>query len=352
MEKIDLRDLDLGEMEELLRALGAPSYRARQLFAWVHGRGKSDWEEMTDLPRALREELAARSYVSKLEPCRHAVAADGRTQKYLVSLPDGQAVETVRMDYRRRTNRSRRTACLSSQVGCSLGCRFCATGEVGFRRNLRPGELVGQVYFWNERAGAAGTGRITNVVYMGMGEPLLNYEAVRKSIVLLSHPLGQDIGHRRITVSTCGVVPGIERLAAEGPPVRLAVSLHAADDALRSRLVPINRRYPLDKLLGACRAYTARTGRRVTFAYLLLAGLNDQPQEAHRLARRLAGIPCKVNLIPYNAVAGKEYRPPTPARVRAFAAALEASGLTVSIREERGADIAAACGQLRAVELP
>lgn len=348
MEKLDLRDLDLAEMEKLIKELGAAPYRARQLFAWVHGRGTGNFEEMTDLPRSLRQALAGQSHISQPVPGRRVVSADGLTRKYLLSLPDGQAVETVLMLYRRRTARNRVTACISSQVGCGLACRFCATGEVGFLRNLRPGELVGQVYFWNRELGSGGQkGRVTNVVYMGMGEPLLNYEAVLKSIRLLTHPLGLNIGHRRITLSTCGVVPGIYRLAGEGLPVRLAVSLHAADDDLRSRLLPINRRYPLAELLPACRYYAERTGRRVTFAYLLLAGVNDEPADARRLARLLREIPCKVNLIPFNAVAGKEFRRPAPQRVRSFATALASLGLEVSVREERGADIAAACGQLR-----
>lgn len=348
MEKKDLRDLDLAEMEKLMRELGAEPYRARQLFAWVHGRGAVSFEEMTDLPRSLRLALAGRCRISQLRPNRQVAAADGLTRKYLLGLPDGQAVETVLMVYRRQRARNRVTACISSQVGCSLACRFCATGEVGFLRNLRPGELVGQVYFWNRELAATDPGRrVTNVVYMGMGEPLLNYEAVLKSIRLLSHPLGLNIGHRRITISTCGVVPAIYRLAEEGLPVRLAVSLHATEDGLRNKLLPINRRYPLAELLPACRYYVERTGRRVTFAYLLLAGINDGPADAQRLAALLRHIPCKVNLIPFNDVAGKEFRRPAPSRVRAFAAALSSRGLEVSIREERGAEIAAACGQLR-----
>ena len=346
MDKIDLRDLDLAEMQALVGQLGAEPYRARQLFAWVHRRGTIRWEEMTDLPRNLREALANRSYVGSPQAERQLVSSDGQTFKYLLSFSDGKAAETVLMIYRRRRARDRVTACISSQIGCGLACRFCATGELGFERNLRPGELVGQVYFWNRELSGRGL-TVTNVVYMGMGEPLLNYEAVVKSIRLLAHPEGLNLGQRRLTISTCGVAPGIRRLAREGLSVRLAVSLHAADDEVRSRLLPINRRYPLSELLAACREYAERTGRKITFAYLLLAGVNDAPRDAERLGRLLAGIPCQVNLIPYNPVEGKEFRPPEAARIRSFMEKLTNSGLEASLRERRGADIEAACGQLR-----
>jgi 23S rRNA (adenine2503-C2)-methyltransferase len=349
MNGLDLRDLDLAEMEKLMEELGAEPYRARQLFAWVHGRGKQDFEEMTDLPKSLRQKLAERGYVSRLEEEQCRASGDGLTKKSLLRLEDGERIETVVMAFWRRRARDRITACVSTQVGCSLKCAFCATGASGFSRNLRAGEIVGQVYYWNEQVRAElSEGRVTNVVYMGMGEPLLNLEAVKKSIRILTHPLGLNLGVRRITVSTCGIVPGIYRLAEEGLPVRLAVSLHSSDDHLRSELVPINRRYPLHELLAACRYYALRTGRKVTFAYLLLDNVNDAPAHARRLGRLLKGIPCQVNLIPLNPVSGKGYRRPSPQKVRAFWQMLCASGVEASIREERGADIEAACGQLRA----
>jgi len=335
-------------MQTLVKELGAEPYRAGQLFAWIHRRGSTAFEEMTDLPRSLRRVLAERSHIGSPVPERQLVSADGQTRKCLLRFPDGEGAETVLMLYPRRRTRDRVSTCISSQIGCALACRFCATGELGFRRNLRPSELVGQVYFWNRRLAAEDGGEaVTNVVYMGMGEPLLNYEAVVKSIRILSHPEGLNLSQRRVTVSTCGVVPGIRRLAEEGLSVRLAVSLHAADDDLRNRLLPINRRFPLAELLSACRHYASRTRRRVTFAYLLLAGINDSPRHARRLGELLRGIPCQVNLIPYNSVRGKDFRPPSPEGVRAFREVLERFGLEASLREERGADISAACGQLR-----
>ncbi|MGB9886248.1 MAG: 23S rRNA (adenine(2503)-C(2))-methyltransferase RlmN [Moorellales bacterium] len=346
MDKLDLRDLDLQEMQALVGHLGTQPYRARQLFAWVHRRGAVHWEEMTDLPRNLREALAEASYVSSPEAERQLTSSDGQTFKYLLRFSDGKAAETVLMIFSRRKARNRVTACISSQIGCALACRFCATGALGFERNLRPAELVGQVYFWNRLLRKRNLA-VTNVVYMGMGEPLLNYEAVVKSIRLLSHPEGLNLGQRRLTVSTCGIVPGIRRLAREGLSVRLAVSLHATEDELRSRLLPINRRYPLTDLLAACREYAQFTGRKITFAYLLLAGVNDTLRDAERLGRLLAGIPSQVNLITYNQVEEKEFRSPSPSSIRRFMQRLIDQGVEVSLRERRGKDIEAACGQLR-----
>lgn len=348
MDKLDLRDLNLPEMEELVGKLRAEPYRAKQIFSWVHARGATGLDDMSDLPAWLRKSLDQSHGINSALVRSRQVSDNGQTRKYLLSLADGQLIETVCMLYRRHASRDRRTACISSQVGCSMACRFCATGKLGFKRNLSAGELVGQVYFWNRELASAGSpGGITNVVYMGMGEPLLNYEAVLKSIRLLGHPLGLDLGYRRLTISTCGIPEGIRRLADEGLQVRLAVSLHAADDMLRSRLLPVNRRFPLAQLMEACRYYVKRTGRKVTFAYLLLEGINDSLEQAQRMAQLLHGLPSKVNLIPFNRVEGKEFRRPQLKIVYSFARFLASRGFEVSVREERGSEIAAACGQLR-----
>lgn len=336
------------EYEQLVTALGAEPYRARQLFTWVHRKGASSWEEMTDLPRPLRSALAERLELSLPRVLRRAGSEDGMTMKYLLQLADGEQIEAVRMRYPEKERaRERHTVCISSQAGCAMGCLFCATGQAGFGRNLTAGEMVGQVVAINKELQRAGR-RVTHVVFMGMGEPLANSEAVFQTVRLLSHSLGLHLSLRRIAISTCGFVPGIQRLAAEGLPVRLAVSLHAADDELRNRLVPINRRHPLAELVSSLRYYQEMTGRRLTIAYTLIRGLNDSEQQARRLAALVQGLKVHFNLIPVNEVAETGFAPPSPARVQAFHQVLEAAGHPVTVRQTRGAGIAAACGQLRA----
>jgi 23S rRNA (adenine2503-C2)-methyltransferase len=336
-----LLELSKDELEGLLTAWGQPRYRADQVWRWLYKSLVSELDEMRNLPAELRAQLGGQFVVSAATPLRRQRSHDGLTEKVLLRLADGEAVEAVLMAYD-----GRRTVCVSSQVGCAVRCAFCATGLGGWTRNLSAGEIVEQVLYYARQLRANGQA-VSNVVYMGMGEPFLNYEAVRRSIDVLNDPDGFDLGARRVTVSTAGLVPGIERLADEGLPVGLAISLHAPTDELRDRLVPLNRRYPLERLIAACREYTARTRRRVTFEYALIDGVNDGPGEADALARLLRGLLCHVNLIPVNPVAELPYRPSPHERVVAFERRLREQGVNATLRVSRGADIQAGCGQLR-----
>ncbi len=326
------------DVAALVRALDEPDYRARQIWDALYHR-TVPLEDATDLPRRLRERLAG-DLPTALEPVIEAVSRDGATTKWLWSCArDGAQIETVLM-----RSPDRATVCVSSQAGCAMGCTFCATGQAGFERHLDAGEIVEQVL----RAAHASEQRVSNVVYMGMGEPLANYDAVWTSIERLHDAL--SISARRITVSTVGVVPAIRRLAEERLPVTLAVSLHAPDDVLRSSLVPLNRRYPLREVIDAAAAFAAAKGRRVTFEYALIHGVNDAPAHADRLAGLLTGARLRggahVNVIPLNPTAGYTGRAPVTAA--GFAARLSAGGVRATVRRNRGVDIDAACGQLRA----
>jgi len=301
----------------------------------------SEIDEMRNLPAALRAQLGGQFVVSGVKPVRSLRSEDGRTEKVVLQLADGQTIETVLMDYD-----GRRTVCVSSQVGCAVRCAFCATGLGGWTRNLSAGEIVQQVLYFARHLAPAGQ-NVSNVVYMGMGEPLLNYDAVLRSIETLNDAAGYNLGARRVTVSTAGLVPGIERLAAEGLPVGLAISLHAPVDELRNRLVPVNRRYPLGRLIPACREYAAKTHRRVTFEYALIEGVNDAPAQADALAQLLRGLLCHVNLIPVNPVPELPYRPSPHESIVAFEQRLRERGINATLRVSRGADIQAGCGQLR-----
>ena len=323
----------------VLREWREPGFRARQLSAWVHGKYASTFEEMTDLPSDLRPKLAERFSISPLEMAFEARSEDG-TIKHLWRLEDGEQVESVLIPTRDRV-----TLCLSSQAGCALGCRFCATGDFGFRRQLHPGEIVAQ-FRDSELVSREKFGRgLDNVVYMGMGEPMANLEAVLASLSVLH--AGFDFGARRITVSTVGLIPGILALAARPEPFRLAVSLHAPVHELRERLVPIERRYPIPDLFAALRRYQAARGRRITFEYTLIRDVNDTPDLADSLADLLLDMDAFVNLIPYNPIPGREWLPSTPDRIAAFVNVLDARGIEAAVRRPRGRDIAAACGQLR-----
>jgi 23S rRNA (adenine2503-C2)-methyltransferase len=323
--------------EELSRR-GVAGYRAGQIAGWLYARGVDDPHAMTDLAEDLRARLAAEFRTRALEIESLARSGDGTVKGRLLA-SDGALVESVLIPEEDRT-----TLCLSTQVGCPLECSFCATGALGFTRNLSTAEIVDQVCRMRE-ALAPGR-RITNVVFMGMGEPLLNLPAVLEAIRILVHPRGFALAPRRITVSTVGVVPKLEALLS-GTRVNLAVSLHAADDRLRDALVPLNRRFPLDVLLGALRESKLVTPRRpVFFEVTLLAGVNDSPEHARAIARRVRGIPCKVNVIPMNAHPDSPHAPPDPETTDRFSAELAAAGVRVTLRRSRGADIAAACGQL------
>jgi len=335
-----ITDLTYDELAAMLERYSVEPYRARQMFEWVYRSRAVSFDEMTSLPVALRQMLADEFVVRGVEVVDGVESRRTATMKYLVGLDDGETVETVLMH-----EKARPTICLSTQVGCPLGCVFCATGQSGFVRDLAPGEIVGQVL---AVADAAEFGdRKPNLVYMGMGEPMLNYDATVRSIRVLMDPRGTGIGARKITVSTAGIVPGIERFAGERWQVRLSISLHTVDDRLRSRLMPVARRYPLKRLLDAVRNYVAITDRQVTFEYALIDGVNDSPEKALHLARRVQDIPCSVNLIPCNRSDDDTYRPPSSKRMHAFRNALDRAGVRATLRRPRGQDIQAACGQLR-----
>ena len=346
-------DLTLPELEERLRAMGQPAYRARQIFGWAYRQLATDYAAMMNLPAPLRAELAAVLPLSTLTPVRELTADAGETVKTLYRTGDGQLLETVLMLYPDRA-----TVCVSCQVGCAVGCAFCAPGLNGLTRNLSAGEMVGQIVDAARAARARGR-TLTNVVIMGMGEPLQNYAATLKMVEIVHDPHGLNLGARRITVSTSGVVPRIDALAEEPYQVNLAVSLHAPNDELRDRLVPLNRRYPIATLLEACRRYVAKTGRRVFFEYALMKGINDSDETARELAELLCGkggqrpegpLLCHVNVIPLNPVEVLPYERPDPAGIERFARTLRAAGIPTTVRYSRGLEIDAACGQLRAKE--
>ena len=344
-ERPDLRGLPREGLDRLVASLGERAYRARQLFRWLHRNGAATLAEMTDVPLALRDALARDARLTTLERANEQVSSDG-TVKWTWRTRDGKLVESVYMP-----EADRRTLCVSTQVGCAVGCTFCLTGTMGLARNLEPGEIVDQIHRANRRlvelGAAPGPRPLTNLVFMGMGEPLANYPALKVALELLLSEDGPQFSQRHVTVSTSGLVPMIRKLGEE-TPVKLAVSLNATTDAQRDALMPINRRWPLAELMAACREFPARNGRRITFEYVLLAGVNDAPEDARRLADLVRGIPAKVNLIPFNASPGLAFAPPPPSRVVAFQEALAARHLTVVVRKNRGRDIAAACGQLAA----
>ena len=318
---------------------GEPAYRADQLMTWIYRRHVNDHQQMTDLPAGLRSRLAS---ICDFElPAIESLLSspDGDTHKFVLRLRDGELVECVSM----RTER-RLTMCLSSQVGCALKCSFCATGLMGLRRNLDASEIVAQVMVMGAHGGWQDDR--FNLVFMGMGEPLVNYDPVVQSIRIMREPRGLNLGARRITVSTSGVVPQMKRLAGEGMAVGLALSLHATTDAVRDELVPINKRWPIAEVLETARDYGRRTGRRVTLEYTLIAGVNDSLKDAERLAEFARSLPSKINLIPYNPVPGLDWKRPTPESVEAFATSLYPRAPAVTVRNTMGGEIWAACGQL------
>ncbi len=348
----NLKELSPEELAAWLTSQGEPTYRARQILRWVYQRDARSFSEMSDLSKRLRERLAASFVIAGPRLVRLARAQD-RTRKLLFGLADGARIESVLIP---AESSDRLTLCISSQVGCAMGCAFCATATLGLARNLAAHEIVDQVLeARHELAEAAAAGEpqsaITNVVFMGMGEPLHNTEEVVRAIGILTADWGVGLSPRRITVSTVGLVPQIERLLRD-TKVNLAVSLSATTDALRTRLMPVNRKYPLAALLGACRKLPLPRRKRITFEYVMLAGENDSLGDASRLGKLLAGIPAKVNLIPFNRFPGSAFESSERAAIEAFRAALLRQGVHATVRESRGSDIQAACGQLAAAELP
>ncbi len=338
-DRADLVGLLREEVEALLSELGEPRYRGRQVFQWVQARRALDTDAMTSLPRTLRAVLAGRVRIGRLEAVQIQRAQDG-TRKYLFRLSDGEEIESVLIP-----DDGRLTACISTQVGCPLACRFCLTGLMGLRRNLRAGEIVGQILALQD--GLEQGERISNIVLMGMGEPLLNFPQVERALRILSDKFGANFSSRRITLSTAGHVPGIRKLAASDLGVNLAVSLSATTDKVRDRIMPINRRWPIAELLKACREYPLPNRRRLTFEYVMLDGVNDSGDDARGLVGLLGGIRCKINLIPFNTAPELLDRPSPQERVEAFQRLLHDAGLTATIRESRGWEISAACGMLR-----
>ncbi len=349
---IELRSLDLPALQGLVAELGERPFRARQIYRWVHRRAAESVEAMTDLQKDLRKKLADRATVGTLGIDVVQQSEDG-TRKYRLKTHDGRFIEAVFMPEAKR-----RTLCVSSQVGCAMGCGFCRTATMGLIRNLTVSEIVSQVYLveadlkqlgWRSEHAAEGARAperiLTNLVFMGMGEPLHNLDNLVPALDLLQSEDGMNFSHRHITVSTSGLVPEIERFGRE-TRVKLAVSLNATEDEQRAEIMPVNRKYPLEKLLAACAAFPMKIGRRITFEYVLLDGVNDGNEDLTRLTALVRQVPAKVNLIAYNDNPGLPYHAPTPERVEAFRAGLEARGVAVFVRKNRGRDIAAACGQL------
>lgn len=336
----DIKELDSGGIETLVLSLGMPRYRAQQILDWVYKKRARNIDEMTNLSRADRDALRERAFIGNPEVLEVQRGSDG-TAKFLLAMRDSHQVEAVIIP-----DDDRLTLCVSSQVGCAFACRFCLTGGGGIVRNLTAGEIVSQV-MTAETLLEPGQ-RLTNIVFMGMGEPLSNFEQVSEALRRLTDPEWLGISGRRITVSTVGLVPGIRRLAASGLKVKLAVSLNATTDEVRNVLMPINRSYPIKALLDACREYPLTPRERITFEYVMLRGVNDSLEDAARLTRLLKGIPCKVNLIPFNEFPGSCYRRPDNAVVAQFQDILAGKGFIVLVRRSKGADISAACGQLRA----
>ncbi|GIV58437.1 MAG: putative dual-specificity RNA methyltransferase RlmN [Rhodothermaceae bacterium] len=347
-QRLDLRSLRRDELEDLAERLGQPRFRGRQLFKWLYGKGATSFDEMTDLPAAFRTELAGLATLTSLHPLTTQTATDG-TVKTLFELSSGRRIETVLIpDFDDDGSARRLTVCVSSQVGCAMGCTFCATGLMGFQQNLTAGEIFEQVWRMDREARRRFGRGITNIVYMGMGEPLLNYDNVLRSVDLITDPDGLGLSPKRITVSTVGLARRIRQLADDDTRFNLAVSLHAPTDAKRSAIMPVNRRAATD--LGALREaiqyYTRKTGRRVTYEYCMFAGVNDTDEDARALARIVAWAPSKVNLIMYNPVEGLGFARTSEERLHRFIRVLVEKGVTVTVRRSRGQDIDAACGQL------
>ncbi len=345
---LDLRDMTETALAEWAAELGEPAYRGRQIFRWLQQKLATSWDEMSDLPRGLRGRLSLLGTPFVPELLRQERSAAGDTVKSLLKLADGACIETVLMLYAREKTRDRVSVCVSSHSGCGMGCAFCATARCGAGRKLSAGEMVSQVLAaeaWCREAHYPSG--VTNVVYMGMGEPLLNLDAVLRSIEILNSPNGLKIGMRRMTVSTCGLPPQMAELAERAPQLGLAISLHAPNNALRSRLMPVNERYPLEQLIPAAQDYSRRTGRRVTYEYALFRDVNDSNALAVELGKLLKGELCQLNLIPANPVPETDFFPSRPERIAEFVEIVRSFGIETELREARGKDIAAACGQLR-----
>lgn len=362
---VNIKSLNFTQLEEFFALIGENKYRAKQIFKWIYRKGVESFDEMSDLGLKLREKLKKNAYISQLKLIEHRVGASGAlarkkndTEKYLFETEDGNLIEAVLMRYEEDLGIGRVTVCISTQVGCALDCSFCATGKSGFIRNLEHYEIVDQI-LQIQNLVRDKEERIANIVFMGMGEPLLNYDSVINAIKLINHSEGLNIGVRHIAVSTCGIVPGILKLADEDMQFKLAVSLHAADDKKRTDIMPINKKYPLRELVKAIKIYQEKSKRRVVFEYALIKGFNDSQEDIIKLADLVKDINCMINIIPVNTIqpvgangvrlikVDLSLQPPSPVEIKKIRQMMQDSGLKVTVRKSRGQDIDAACGQLR-----
>jgi 23S rRNA (adenine2503-C2)-methyltransferase len=338
-EKVDLKNLSPAELEDFIASFGKERYRSTQILRWLYLKGAHSLDEMTNLSKKFRQALEQISFISTLHPLLVEESSDG-TKKFLFQLEDGNRIESVLIP-----NKKRLTLCLSTQVGCVMGCRFCLTGKKGLKRNLTTAEIINQILAVRETLPDKTS--ITNIVLMGMGEPLANYQNTLKAVELMTHPEAFKFSSRRVTVSTVGILPELEQLAREKARFRLAISLNASDEETRSRLMPINRRHPLKRILEVCRKFPLQPRARITFEYVMLEDENDSPEDAKRLLKILKAIPSKVNLIPLNEASGIPFKRSSKEKVRQFQEILMNGGMTTIIRASKGADISAACGQLQ-----
>ena len=338
MAKIDIKSMNITELEDLLKELGEPKFRAKQIFDWLHAKQVDSFEEMTNLSKGLREKLSETASINGVEIVRKLVSQIDGTRKYLFALSDGAIIESVLMKYEHGN-----TVCISTQVGCRMGCKFCASTLDGVERGLTAGEMLSQIYAIQKDCGE----RVHGTVLMGSGEPLDNYDNVVKFLRLINDPKGQNMGQRHITLSTCGLVDRMYDLAEEDLQITLAVSLHAPNDGIRTQTMPIAKVYSMDRLLQACRDYADKTKRRITFEYALIHGVNDGDEHAWELVKKLRDMLCHVNLIPVNDVKERNYVKSTADRVKRFAGILNENGVETTVRRKLGSDIDAACGQLR-----
>jgi 23S rRNA (adenine2503-C2)-methyltransferase len=335
--KINIKELTLEGLKEALVSWKEPAFRAGQIFSWIYQKGAADFAEMSNLSAPLRRRLGDNFCLSGLELASSRESLDG-TKKFLFKLPDDKFIEAVNIPAEKRV-----TGCISSQAGCKFACAFCASGALGFKRNLSSSEILDQVLYLKNDSSRP----LTHIVFMGTGEPLDNYDNVLKAVRIMNSDWAFNIGARRITISTCGLVPAIARLAEEGLQIELSVSLHAADDKVRDVLMPVNKHYPIKELIDSCRKYINKTNRQVTFEYILVRGVNSDLPNARKLSKIIEGLNCKVNLIPVNLQKEAGLEPPARPDILAFRDTLEKSGVVVTLRRPRGRDIEAACGQLR-----
>jgi 23S rRNA (adenine2503-C2)-methyltransferase len=340
MEKINLKGLWIEELEEFLHKLGERKYKSKQLAKWIYNKGASDFGQMTDLSKELRRKLSETSYIGRLKLVKKQFSRIDRTEKFLFELFGGKKIETVLM-----REKDRVTVCISTQVGCALSCIFCATGRMGFERNLSAGEIVDQIIAVKEHLQEEE--KITNIVIMGMGEPLLNYENTVKAVRIIQSELGLSLSAKRITLSTAGITPRIYELAEENLKVKLALSLNAPDNELRKELMPITKKYPLSRVLEALKYYARINDTRITFEYILIKDVNDSEEQAKELAKLVRGIPCKINLIPFNPIKNCPFKKPDEETLQKFRDMLYPRAPAVTLRKSKGEDIQAACGQLK-----